>query len=406
MIAEYFRIVLKNLARRKLRSWLTLIGIIIGISTVVSLIAMGQGLRFVISSQLSSLGTDKLTVQASGGFGPPGTSVIKPLTSDDLKKINAISGVKIAVGRIIKPCTIIFNNHLEVSMASNIPDGEGRKLVEDTLNLKAEKGRLLKDSDKNRVLLGNNYLDKEKFGKEILPGDKIKVNGHDFSVTGILKKTGNFMIDNMVVLNTDDMVSAFSADKDNYDLIVLQIEPESDIGAVKENIERVMRKQRNVKKGSEDFTVETPQAMVEKVSSVLFAVQLFVYIIAGISIVVGGIGIMNAMYMSVIERTKEIGIMKAIGAKNSTIFLLFFIESGLIGTAGGIIGIIAGSGMAYVLTTAGRAFLGSELIAMHLSPVLIAMSLIGSFLVGSIFGVMPAIKSAKLSPVEAIRFKK
>ena len=406
MIREYFNIVVKNLARRKLRSWLTLIGIIIGISTVVSLISMGEGLRFVISSQLSNLGTDKLIVEASGGFGPPGSNVVKPLTTNDLEKISGINGVKIAVGRIIKPCKISYNNHLEIGMAANIPDGDERKIVEETLNLKAEKGRLLKDGDKNKVVLGHKYIDKDLFGKKIDIGSKVSINGNYFTVIGILKKLGNFMMDSIIILNTDDMQNTFSIDKNSLSMIIVKVEKNANMKRVKEDIEKTMRKQRNVKKGNEDFTVQTPEAMLDKVNSILFAVQLFIYIIAGISIVVGGIGIMNAMYMSVVERTREIGIMKAIGAKNSTIFSLFFIESGIIGAFGGAIGIAIGAGIAYLFTIIGKKMLGTNLISMHLTTSLVVFSLIGSFLIGSIFGILPALKSAKLNPVEAIRHKK
>jgi len=175
---------------------------------------------------------------------------------------------------------------------------------------------------------------------------------------------------------------------------------------VQENIERLMRKERDVKKGEEDFTVQTPQAVLAQVNSTLFAVQLFVYIIAAISIIVGGIGIMNTMFTSVLERTKEIGIMKSIGARNSTIFSLFFIESGLIGSIGGVIGAIIGISMAMGLAFVGRLALGSELIRADVSVWLVFGSIFGSFLLGSIFGVIPAIRASKLHPVDALRHNK
>ena len=138
----------------------------------------------------------------------------------------------------------------------------------------------------------------------------------------------------------------------------------------------------------------------------MFAVQLFVYIIASISLIVGGIGIMTTMFTSVVERTKEIGIMKSIGARNNTIFVLFFIESGFLGMVGGIIGIILGASAAYGLASAGSALLGSNLIQAHLSLSVIIGSLIFSFILGSVFGTLPAHKASRMHPVDALRFVK
>ena len=127
------------------------------------------------------------------------------------------------------------------------------------------------------------------------------------------------------------------------------------------------------------------------------------YIIAGISLVVGGIGIMNTMYTSVVERTKEIGIMKSIGAKNSTIFTLFFIESGLLGAVGGIVGALIGAGIALLVAFIGSLALGSDLISAHISPYLIIGAVLFAFIVGSFFGSLPAIQASKLNPVDALR---
>ena len=135
----------------------------------------------------------------------------------------------------------------------------------------------------------------------------------------------------------------------------------------------------------------------------MFAVQLFVYIIASISLIVGGIGITNTMYTAVLERTKEIGVMKAIGARNSMIFALFSIESGLLGLIGGIIGILIGLALAYGFAAAGRVALGVDLIQAHISPFLLIGALLFSFIVGTSAGVLPALQAAKLQPVDALR---
>jgi putative ABC transport system permease protein len=407
MIKDYLIFSIKNLRNRKLRSWLTMIGIVIGITAVVSLISIGQGLRVAISSQFGDIGTDKLAVQASGGFGPPGTGVVTPLTKDNVKKIEQVNGVKNAVGRLTRSGKLTFNDHAAFGMAASMAEGDDRKLIEEALTLEAGDGRLLRDGDSKKTVLGSNLGEEDAgFGKQIVVGSKVLIQDEAFEVIGLLEKKGSFLIDNIVLVEEDDLRSILDIPNDELDVIAVQIQPNADIKSVQENIEKLMRKERDVKASEEDFTVQTPQALLAQVNSTLFAVQLFVYIIAAISIVVGGIGIMNTMFTSVLERTKEIGIMKSIGATNRSVFSLFFIESGLIGSIGGIIGAIIGISMAMGLAFVGRLALGSDLIRAEISIWLVFGSIFGSFLLGSIFGVIPAVNASKLNPVDALRHSK
>ena len=407
MLKDYFIISIKNLRNRKLRSWLTMIGIIIGITAVVSLISLGQGLEVAISSQFGDIGTDKLALQASGGFGPPGTDVVKPLTKDHLEKVKNVNGIKNVAGRLLRSGKLEHDGHVGFGMAATMSEGDGRKLIESALNLEAEKGRLLRDGDSKKVALGNNFGEENAgFGKQIGVDSKVLIQEEEFQVVGILKKVGSFIIDNLVLVEEDDLREILDIDDEDYDIIVMQVNQNADIGVVQENVEKLMRKERDVKKGEEDFAVQTPQAILGQVNSTLFAVQLFVYIIAAISIIVGGIGIMNTMFTSVLERTKQIGIMKSIGARNSTIFSLFFIESGLIGSVGGIIGAVFGIIIAMSFAFVGRLVLGSELIMAEVSIWLVLGSIFGAFLLGSVFGVIPAINASKLHPVDALRHTK
>tara|TARA_Y100000294_G_scaffold177578_1_gene203488 strand:+ start:1829 stop:2980 length:1152 start_codon:yes stop_codon:yes gene_type:complete len=383
-----------------------MIGIVIGITAVVSLIGLGQGLKVAISSQFGDMGTDKLAIMASGGFGPPGTGVIDPLTKDNLKKIGSVKGVKIAAGRLVRSGKLEYNDHATFGMAVTMAERDARKLIESALNLEAEKGRLLKDGDNKKAVIGNNLGEENAgFGKQIVVGSQVLIEDKEFEVVGILEKKGSFLIDNVVLVEDDDLREILDIPDEEYDAIAVQVHRNADIKSVQEDIEKLMRKERDVKKSEEDFTVQTPQALLEQVNSTLFAVQLFVYVIAGISILVGGIGIMNTMFTSVLERTKEIGIMKSIGAKNISIFSLFFIESGLIGSIGGIIGAALGIAIAMGLAFVGSLALGSDLIRADISIWLLLGSILGSFALGSIFGIIPAIKASKLSPVDALRYK-
>ncbi len=412
MIRDYFRIATLNLRKRKLRSWLTMIGIFIGVAAVISLIGLGEGLRTAISSQFGFLGSDILSIQASGlnYAGSPGSGVIDPLDNKLVDKIERIRGVESAYNRYIEIATFEFKDAQTFGPITTIPEGVDRKTFERLLNLETMEGRMLTDTDNRRVLLGYNYAKQVVFGEDnvfkkgIHAGDKLYINDEQFEVVGVLEKSGNFMFDGAAFLNENVFLDMFG-DDGTTDIIAVKVEDENKVEMVKESIEKLLRKERNVKKGEEDFVVQSPQKILETLNSTLFAVQLFVYIIAGISIVVGGIGIMNTMYTAVLERTKEIGIMKAIGAKNSTIFTLFFIESGFLGMVGGLIGIALGMVLAYGLATVGKLALGSELIQVHIPFYLVLGALTGSFMLGTFFGVIPATQASKLQPVDALRSK-
>lgn len=405
MLYDYFRISFRNISRRKLRSWLTLVGIVIGITAVVALIGLGQGLEKAITSQFSALDPDMISVSATGGFGPPGFGVSKPLTKDNLEDIRKVNGVDKAGARLLEAGKLEFNDVIGFGYAGSMPKDEGRELIIEVLDLETQKGKLFGEDETGKVVIGADLADEdtaERFGKKIDVGSKILINDEVFEVIGILEKLNNFLLDSLVIMNEDDMRELFELSDDEYDIIMVRAEKKEDIPKVVEDIEQLLRKDRDVKLGEEDFSVETAQNILDTIDSVIFAVQLFVYIIAGLSIVVGGFGIMNTMLTSVLERTRDIGIMKSIGARNSNIFWLFLIESGLIGSVGGLIGATFGALAAFGVTQV----LGSELIQADISFTLFGGAVLGSFTLGSIFGVVPAYRASRLHPVDALRHKK
>jgi len=263
-------------------------------------------------------------------------------------------------------------------------------------------GRVLRDSDSKGVVVGSSIADENSFGRKLEAGNRVVLNGIEFEVIGILEPKGSFILDNSVMINEDSLLDIFG-DAGTTDVIAVKVRDEKEIASVKTSIENLLRKERDVKEGEENFNVQSPQNILDTLDSTLFAVQIFIYVIATISLVVGGIGIMNTMYTAVLERTKEIGIMKAIGARNSTIFLLFSMESGFLGMVGGIIGVLIGLVLAYGLSFIGRLVLGSDLIQANISIALIVFALLFSFLLGTVFGVLPAVQASKMQPVEALR---
>lgn len=405
MKLEYFGIGVKNLRRRGIRSWLTLLGIIIGITAVVSLISIGDGLKTAINSQFGVSSTELISVQAGGlnGFGPPGTGVVKPLTQDDVSAIERLSSVDTAIGRNIETVKMEFNAKTNIGFAATIPEGEKGNKIYEFLELEAEQGRLIETGDNDKIVLGNDFLDGNKngFGKPIQTGDKVKIQERDFRVAGILEKKGSFILDKSILM-MEPALRDLMNNTENVDIIVVKVKDKDLMDKAKEEIEKLLRDRRDVKIGSEDFEVSTPQATLSTVNEVLVGVQVFIALIASISILVGAVGIINTMTTSVLERVKEIGIMKAIGAKNSDIFFQFFIEAGLLGFMGGIVGVFVGLGFGFLGVTALNSFLGATT-PFRINFWLVVLSLVGSFLIGSISGIAPALKAAYLNPVEALR---
>ncbi|MAG38029.1 hypothetical protein CMI45_01430 [Candidatus Pacearchaeota archaeon] len=404
MISDYFSLAFRNLKKRGIRSWLTLLGIFIGVAAVVSLISLGNGLQLAVNSQFGVSSTEIISVQAGGlnAYGPPGSAVSDPLTIDDVEAINKLSVVDRAIRRNIPSGKLEFNNKVIFGFAMSIPSGEDRKFTYEELDAESIKGRLLGESDNGNVVLGYNfYANKVGLEKSVDLGDTVKVNDKQFKVVGITKKKGSFIFDNIVHMN-DEPLKDLMGYGDDVDLIAVKVKNKDLMDKAKKDIEDLLRKRRNVDKGEEDFEVSTPEAAMETVNSVLNGVKAFVALIALISVLVGALGIVNTMTTSVLERRKEIGIMKAIGAKNSDIFMQFLIEAGLLGLIGGFIGAVFGTLIGILGIIGINNFIGSSA-SVNIDFVLIFLTLTGSFLVGATAGLIPAMRAAKQNPVEALR---
>ncbi len=410
MIKDYAKVAVGNLLHRKLRSWLTMIGIFIGIAAVVGLISLGQGMKEAIGNVFLNIGADKIVVQAKSGLqfaGPPGSSAASNLTTNDIDVIKRVKGIDKVGARLIKPVKLEFNKEVKFYFAASMPDDDdGRKLITEVNRYETEAGRLLKKGDRFKAFIGNSVANKGVFTKKkIEVGNTLKINDVEFEVIGILKKTGNPQQDRVVIVPESTLRDVLKIDKRKVDVIAAKVQKGIDVNNVANDIEKAMRRDRNLDIGKEDFEVQTPQQILETLNTILTMVEVVLIGIAAISLLVGGIGIANTMYTAVVERTKEIGIMKSIGAQNKDILLIFIIESGLLGLAGGAIGIALGIGLSKFVEFLAFQFLGTALIKAFFPWYLILGSLLFSFLIGSISGLLPARQAANLKPVDALRYE-
>jgi len=403
MFKEFFSIALRNIRRRGIRSILTLLGIFIGIAAVVSLISMGQGLQEAITGQFSSLGTDKLIIQNAGtGFGPPGSTSITKLTEHDLKIIESVNGVEEAIPRYLRMLTFEYDKNTAYSYGTTVPDNQKQiDLITSTFNFGYESGRFIKAGERGKVVLGHDFTS-EKYGKDLVAGKTVKINGESFEVVGVMNPASTFELNSVILMNEEDFRRIVKIG-DEIDFVVVQVSSSSDIEKVAADIKTKLRKDRNEKEGEEDFSVQTPSSALESVNTILNIVNLIIVGIAAISLLVGAIGIANTMYTSVLERTREIGVMKSIGAKNSDVLMIFLIESGLLGLVGGIIGVIIGLSMSFGISTIANSAFGSEILKINFSLPLVLGAIGFSFFMGIISGVLPALQASKLEPVEALR---
>ena len=276
-------------------------------------------------------------------------------------------------------------------------------MVEEGQRIEVAEGRTLKTSDRGVVAVGSYFAD-GLFKRRIYVGDSINIEGKDFKVIGVLKTLGSRMDDSYVYMNVDDARSITNKPK-SVSMIIARAKKGESPGKVAEEIAVDLRKYRNVDKGSEDFSAQSSEDLAKSFTMILGAVQAVIVGIAAISLLVGGVGIMNTMYTSVVERTKEIGLMKAVGARNSDVTLLFLFESGLLGLSGGIVGVLLGVGFSKLAEAAAQQALGGTIFKAALSLDLIAGALLFAFLIGTISGVLPARRAASLKPADALRYE-
>jgi len=402
MFIDFFILALKNITHRKRRSWLTIIGILIGIAAVVALLSLGQGLSDSITTEFESIGSDKIFINPGGD--PTGNQFAEntaKLTDDDLQAVRRTRGVAEAAGALFRTVQVRYRDQNAFPTLVGVPMDHA-ELVKSSWAVEIEEGRSLRRTDRYSVIIGDRVAS-SMFGEQIGIRSRLTVQDQTFRVIGTSRPTGDPAVDRAILM-TEETARDVVDDQETIDWVIVRIQDGFTPEQVKENLKRELRQERNVDEGEEDFTISTPQDILSSFRNILNIVQAITIGIASISLLVGGIGIMNTMYTSISERTREIGVMKAVGARNSQILTIFLIESGMIGLVGGGIGVILGLIMSKTAAHYATQY-GSIPFTAYISPELIAGSLLFSFLVGTISGVLPARKAARMDPADALRYE-
>ena len=431
-LADIFKLSLNSLTHRGLRSWLTILGIIIGVAAVIAMLSISAGMSQSMNAQMSSFGADVLTVSAgraraqgpAGGFegrfqpgeggggfsqtsGTSSTTSTPKLTDTDIVTISTAQGVEGVSGIISGRASV---QYLAQTVSVTI-EGINPTAWNTMTTTKLETGRFLEQGDGSSVLIGYSVAH-EMFEYNLTEDTPIKIGGKTYSVVGILKEsgTGGFGGDDRTIFMTIESAREIvtGLDSNQYSSIQVKITDTNAVDQIIQNVDQVLYTSRMVTSDTADFTVTSPTSMLETIQSTMATLTFFLTGIAAISLLVGAIGIANTMFMSVMERTRLIGILKSIGTRNSEIMKLFLTESGIIGLMGGLLGVFLGFIVVGIISSVGINIMGMGRMGTSTSvaivtPELILFALLFSTIIGIISGLIPARKAANLQIVEAMR---
>lgn len=413
MFKDFFLLAARSIAHRKLRSWLTVIGIFIGITAVVALISIGLGLERTVKNQVAQVfGVDTFLILAEGTFGPGRHGGDIEGYRVDLDRVRAVDGVKVAAAV-----------RSETGFVKGAPGADGKavqgflpvmglspELASDFQSFIGELtlqpgSRLFNVGETTSVILG--YEIAERLNATV--GAQIEVEDRSFDVVGVLLqekierqqgpfRTGMSDIEDTIFIPFDMMTELYGT-SENVLITLVKTTVGADVDEVANRVESAL----NIA-GASKVEAITYSDISDAIGTVTGTISAFLAGIAGISLLVGGVGVMNTMFTSVLERTREIGVMKAVGAKNGHILSIFLIESGLMGLVGGAFGILLGLGISGLASVIIRRTFDVELVTVA-SPALIIVTLLGSFALGAVAGLWPARRAAKLSVVDALRYE-
>ncbi|NQU98202.1 ABC transporter permease [Candidatus Woesearchaeota archaeon] len=372
---------------------------------IFTLISFGMGLSKYVTEISADMGVDKLVIQPKTMGAMPIPE--KQLSQDDVDFIANVKGIKDVTGLMIQSAKIQPDEDTKPKyffLMGFTTETEEMEIVLELMTVDLDSGRMLKKGDKLKVVLGYNYqLPNKIFEKSVRVGEKILLNDIQVEVVGFFESVGNPQDDSNIYM-TYEGVEELLGEEQGYEWVMARVEPGEDPQALSEKVFDKLRKFKDQEKGKEDFFVQTFQEQIEMFTNIMQVLNAVLVLIALISVFVSGINIMNTMYTSVLERTKDIGIMKAIGAKNSDILIIFVTEAGVLGLIGGIAGVLVGYGISslagFAVGQAGYTFLKPAF-----PLVLIIGSLLFATITGAGAGLAPAIQASKQKPVDSLRYE-
>lgn len=395
----------------KSRSLLTILGIVIGVAAIMIVMSLGQGAENLILAQVASIGSK--TIAIVPGRQPTGPTDIVSSFTDSLKEkdLRLLSNPQ-NVPHLAQIMPIVFGSLPAVYGANTYrPTIFGASpLFADIYNLSAAEGNLLSDDDvagyANVVVIGSK-VKTELFGQDDALNQKIKISGRSFKVIGILPTKGQSSFVNFdeaaIVPYTTAQQYIFGIKY--FNRLIVEADAEANVNSTVDDIVATLRNSHNISDPTkDDFFVQTQAEAMQTVGNITNVIKMFLASVAAISLVVGGIGIMNIMLVSVTERTKEIGLRKAIGATNKNILSQFLVEAVILTGVGGVVGIMLGTLFSFTASYLLTHFLGlAWIFAFPLNAAVLGIGVAG--LVGLIFGIYPAYRASKLSPTEALRYE-
>lgn len=404
LFTELLKMAALSLVANKLRTILTMLGIIIGVSSVVALVSVGMGVQKNVTDSISRLGSNLLMVMAGSanrGGVRGGAGSMQTLTYDDAKAIKSkIKDVAYVSPMVQGSYQVVYGHeNWNTSVNGVIPEYAAIQ------SLTMQSGIFFSEHDvdvRSRVAVIGTTVAANLFGSVNPVGKKIRIGNAPYTVIGLIASKGQSSVgqdqDDVVLIpltTAQERLLGITYVR----MINVQVADPDKMDEVQANIEKLLRQRHRLRAGSDDdFNVRNLTSLLETMSETTTMITLLLGAIAGISLIVGGIGIMNIMMVSVTERTREIGIRKAIGATYNSIMLQFLIESTMISILGGIIGIFLGVGLAQAISKFG-----------NFTTVISSASIVASFgfslFVGIFFGMLPARKAARLDPIDALRYE-
>ncbi len=409
--STYLKMGLNMLVHSKLRSWLTIIGIVIGIGSVVGILSLGDAMQEQVQSRLAEMDLTKITIspgytKASSNMpGPPGmggTTTDVELTDEDITALKGLDSIQYIAGEISGSEPVIYAAQNATLSITGVDPQVWRYMT----TLTTQSGRLLEPSDKYVAVIGSDVAS-GVYDQDIGVNQVININGKAVRVVGILSEEGSG--DRSIYMPIDGAVTLLDdAEEGVYDSITVKAKSEDLVDNLTEDIvDKLMISRHIVNDDERDFSVTASKSMAESVTEMTSSMTLFLSAIAAVSLLVGAVGIANTMFTSVLEKTKEIGTMKAIGAKNRDILMIFLFNSAMVGLVGGILGDILGAFVSTLFPMLGLQMMrgGGGSSGIYFAPDLMALGLILAVLIGVISGVVPAYRASKLKPVDALRYE-